>query len=87
MPYKVKLHPRAKEYIEKTNEKQRIKKSLKKLKKDPFRSRAKADIKKLKGKNKDIYRLRVGNHRFEYFVEDNTVWVDEAFKRERGYRN
>ena len=33
-----------------------------------------------------MYRLRVGDHRFEYFVDEGKVWIDNAFKRERGYR-
>ncbi len=56
------------------------------LKDDPFRPRPGADIKRLKGKNKTLYRLRVGDYRFEYFVEGNIVYVVEAFKRSRGYR-
>jgi len=30
--------------------------------------------------------LRVGDHRFEYFIEDGRIWIDEAFRRGRGYR-
>ncbi len=44
------------------------------------------EMKKLKGKRHDMYRLRVGPHRFEYIVEDEKIWVDDAFYRERGYR-
>ena len=43
------------------------------------------DIKKLKGKTHDVYRLRIGEHRFVYFVDDEIVWVQNAFRRERGY--
>ncbi len=56
------------------------------LKRDPFKPRPGADIKKLKGRDKTLYRLRVGDYRFEYFVEGNTVYVVVAFKRGRGYR-
>ena len=51
------------------------------LKVDPFTSRSRG-TKKLKGKKKTMY-LRVGDFRFEYFVEENTVYVVEAFRRER----
>jgi len=33
-----------------------------------------------------MYRLRIGDYRFEYFVEEKTIYVVEAFRRERGYR-
>ncbi len=54
------------------------------LKADPFKPRSGVDIKKLKGRDKTLYRLRVGDYRFEYFVEGNTIYV--VFKRERDYR-
>jgi len=44
------------------------------------------DIKRLKGRDRSMYRLRVGDFRFEYFVEGNTAYVVDAFRRERGYR-
>jgi len=44
------------------------------------------DIKKLKGKKRDMFRLRAGGHRFEYFIEDRVIWIVDAFKRGRGYR-
>ncbi|MBI4170767.1 MAG: hypothetical protein HY514_03665 [Candidatus Aenigmarchaeota archaeon] len=28
-----------------------------------------------------LYRLRVGDYRFEYFVENSIVWVVKAFSR------
>ena len=45
-------------------------------------------IKKLSGTKgrQDLYRLRIGNYRFIYAVEENTVWVTDAFARGRGYR-
>ena len=80
------IHPRVQKYINETGEKTRIKKNLKRLVDDPYNLRPKVDIKKFKGKKHDMYRLRVGDHRFEYFVEDETIWIDEAFHRRRGYR-
>jgi len=56
------------------------------LKNDPFTPRPRTDIKKLGGRNKTMYRLRVGDYRFEYFVDGKTVYVVEGFRRERGYR-
>ncbi|MEF8874140.1 MAG: type II toxin-antitoxin system RelE/ParE family toxin [Candidatus Thermoplasmatota archaeon] len=69
-----------------SDEKERLVEHLKKLADDPYTSRNGADIKKLKGKKHDMYRLRIGEHRFKYFVEEGKVWVDEAFRRVRGYR-
>lgn len=83
---KVVIHPRVQKYIESSGEEDRLIQHLKKLSEDPFRSRSGVDIKKLKGKQHDMYRLRVGEHRFEYFVEEGRVWMDEAFRRGRGYR-
>lgn len=85
---RVKIHPRVKKYLQGLPKKERksVKEKLKKLGDDPFKPRPKVDIKKLKGKKHDLYRLRAGSHRFEYFVEEETVWIDEAFRRGRGYR-
>ncbi len=82
----VSIHPRVKKYLDDSGEKERLISHLKNLGEDPFNSRSGVDIKKLGGKKHDMYRLKVGIHRFEYFVEDKTVWVDEAFARGRGYR-
>ncbi|MFB6245419.1 MAG: type II toxin-antitoxin system RelE/ParE family toxin [Candidatus Nanohaloarchaea archaeon] len=84
----MRLHPDIRDYLDelKYSDTDRSENSLKKLGEDPYRSRPKCDIKKLKGKDKEMYRLWIGDHRFEYFVEDNKVWVIEAFRRGRGYR-
>lgn len=80
------IHPRVKKFITESGDKERIKKLLKKLAKDPYISKNNIDIKKLKGKKHDLYRLRLGNYRFEYFIDEEKIWIDNAFKRERGYR-
>lgn len=64
----------------------RLKEHLAKLIEDPYKPRSGVDIKKLKGKYHYLYRLRVGDHRFEYFVEEDIIWIEKAFKREKGYR-
>ena len=69
----VRVHPHVKRYLDDSGEKERIKESMKKLGEDSFTTRSGADIKRLKGKSHDLYRLRVGEHRFEYFVEDEIV--------------
>ena len=84
----VRLHPDVRSYLDdlEDSDTERCEDSLKRLADEPYRSRPKCDIKKLKGKDKEMYRLKVGDHRFEYFVEDNKVWIVEAFRRGRGYR-
>jgi len=83
---RVSIHPRVKKYLDESGEKERLKEHLIELAKDPYTPRSSADIKKMKGKKHELYRLRIGEHRFEYFVEEGTVWIERAFKRGRGYR-
>ena len=64
----------------------RIISALKTLEDDPFHSRSGTDIKKLSHTEPTKYRLRVGNYRIIYTVEEKTIKVIEVFKRERGYR-
>lgn len=80
------VHPRVKKYIQGTGEKERIKESLRKLADDPYNKLGGLDIRKMRGKEHDMFRLRVGDHRFEYFIEDDRIWIDEGFRRGRGYR-
>lgn len=80
------LHPDVKEYINKLEDKENIKKHFKKLKEEPYNVDGSLDVKKLKGKKQNMYRFRVGNHRFEYFVDNQKIWVTKAFKRGKGYR-
>ena len=80
------IHPRVQKYITESGEKETLKKYLKRLADDPYNSRSGVNIKKLRGKKHNMYRLRVGDHRFEYFVEEGKIWIDNAFKRGRGYR-
>lgn len=86
--FSVLIHPDVAKFLDKLPEKERKRcvNALRMLREDPFSSRSSADIKKLKGRDKTLYRLRVGDYRFEYFVEENTVYVIDAFRRERGYR-
>ena len=81
----VMMHPRVQKYLEDSGAKDRIIKHLEKLADDPYNSRSGVDIRKLKGKKHDMYRLRVGEHRFEYFVDDGKIWIDNAFRRGKGY--
>ena len=81
----VMIHPQVQRYLDDSGAKERFIKHLEKLVDDPYNSRSGVDIKKLKGKKHDMYRLRVGDHRFEYFVDEGKIWIDNVFKRGRGY--
>ncbi len=86
--FSVLIHPDVAKFLDKLSkeDRRRCVEALRRLKEDPFTPRPGADIKKLKGRDKTMYRLRVGDFRFEYFVEGNTVYVVEAFRRSKGYR-
>ena len=86
MSYSVSFLPRAEKYLVKLDEKayEQIEEHIEGLKKDPYRRRPLANIKKLGGfKSPPMYRLRVGRHRLEYFVEEETktICVTDAFLR------
>lgn len=90
MSYQIMFHPGAAKFLEKLEEqlKNRIKDAARQLEQDPFQSRSGADIKKLKGTKgrHDLFRLRVGDYRLIYAVENETVWITEIFSRGRGYK-
>lgn len=79
MNFEIRLHPDAVKFLVDLNPetKGRLKSGIKSLETDPFKSRSRSDIKKLKGTKKrdDLYRLRVGDNRVIYAVEENTVFV------------
>jgi mRNA interferase RelE/StbE len=89
MNFDVRLHPDAVKFLLDLDEdtKERIKAGLKNLQANPFKSHSRSGIKKLKGtkKREDLYRLRVGDYRVIYTVENNTVFVLEIIPREKGY--
>ena len=63
----------------------RIKRALTELEDDPFRPRPKADIKRLKGPDRDYYRLRIGDYRAIYVVEGQRVLVAKILLRSKAY--
>ena len=65
---------------------ERIRTELKELENDPFQPRPKADIKKLHKMSKhQFYRMRVGNYRVIYAVENADVKVIRIIPRGKGY--
>jgi len=87
MTYDIRLHPNVDKFLDNLNESERARclQNLDTLKENPFISRSGTDIKKLKGKLHDLYRLRIGDFRFEYFVESNTIWIVRGFRRGKDY--
>jgi len=89
MIFEIKVHPDAVKFLTDLSPetKERLKSGMKNLEIDPFKSRPHADIKKLKGTKKrdDLYRLRVGDYRVIYTVENNIVFILEIIPREKGY--
>ena len=65
----------------------RIKTSLKALETDPLLSRSGSDIKKLKiNKNPPLFRLRIGDYRAVYFIQEDKVLITKIFHRKKGYK-
>ncbi|HEX9709536.1 MAG TPA: type II toxin-antitoxin system RelE/ParE family toxin [Candidatus Thermoplasmatota archaeon] len=66
-------------------EEARLRRGLTQLETEPFRRRSGADIKKLRGAEPPLYRLRVGDWRALYFVEGTRVMVTSIRRREGAY--
>jgi mRNA interferase RelE/StbE len=74
MNYKIELSKRSFKYLDKLdqNTKKRISNQFKILSENPRNSEL--DIKKLKG-DSSLYRLRVGNYRILYSIEDHKLII------------
>ena len=66
--------------------KNRILKGLSELAEDPTTTRPKADIRKLRARGYNLFRLRIGIYRVIYAVENNDVLVTDIIHRSRAYR-
>lgn len=91
MSFTVMLSPDAQKYLDSLDKKRinNIKKHLRELEKDPFRPRAACDIDIVAGSGRPpMYRLRMGEFRAMYFVEEQAVFVTDLFpkKRDSAYR-
>jgi mRNA-degrading endonuclease RelE of RelBE toxin-antitoxin system len=83
MAFRIAISPQAKKYMKSLakDDSRMIKEHINELKKDPFTPRSQCDIIKEKGKRPPLYRLRVGKHRAEYFIEGDTVFISKMFPR------
>jgi mRNA interferase RelE/StbE len=91
MPFIVMLSPDARKYLDSLDKKRagNIRKHLKELEKDPFKPRAACDIDIVAGSGRPpMYRLRMGEFRAVYFVEEQAIYVTGLFpkKRDSAYR-
>jgi mRNA interferase RelE/StbE len=81
------IHESAEKFLNKLDKKAQdnIKESLKKLSINPYSKNL--DIKKLRGiKNRpDLFRLRAGDYRAIYFIQEGEIRITEIMQRERGY--
>jgi len=86
MNYRVCLHRNAAKFLNALDQetKNRLKEGLGKLKSDPLDN----DVKKLKGTKgrQDLYRLRIGDYRAVFAIENDIVYILEIIPRELGYK-
>jgi len=89
MRYEVKLHREVVKTLSRMSPelRSRIIRALRSLRRDPFHSRSGVDIARLSGTKgrQDLFRLRVGDYRAIYAVEDDIVYVTDLFHREKDY--
>jgi mRNA interferase RelE/StbE len=88
MPFIVMLSPDAQKYLDDLDKKRagNIKKHLKELEKDPFKPRAACDIDIVAGSGRPpMYRLRMGEFRAVFFVEEQVVFVTDLFPKKRDF--
>ena len=90
MSYQILISTTFQKQLEKLDDqlKKSVKDSLEELEEDPYEPRSGADIKKLSGTDPTKYRLRIGDYRVIYTVDesDKAVKVIEGLKRGKGYR-
>ncbi len=81
------LHEQAEKFLGALDKKVQlsIREHSKTLSTDPYSKRL--DTKKLKGINRkpDLFRLRVGEYRIIYFVQEGRILVTDIIRREIGY--
>jgi len=81
--FKVAISPRAQKYMKSLDkdDARAIKDHINVLRLDPYTPRPQCDILKEKGKRPPLYRLRIGDHRIEYFIEGDTIFISKMFQR------
>lgn len=90
MPYQILIHKKAQDFFTKQQEKvkKHLKATIRELAEDPHISRPKADIKKLSGTKgrEDAYRIRTGDYRIVYSIENKKIYITTIFHRGKDYQ-
>jgi len=86
MNYEIVILRKAEKYLVKLDQENYdlIEEAVAELRRSPYQKRPRVDIRKLAGfKSPFMYRLRIGKHRLEYFVDEyqKTIYVIDAFHR------
>ena len=83
MAFKVAISQRAQKYMKSLDkdDARMIKDHINELRHDPYTPRPQCDIIREKGKRPPLYRMRIGRHRAEYFIEGDTVFISKMFPR------
>ncbi|MDD4094599.1 MAG: hypothetical protein PHF94_08285 [Methanothrix sp.] len=83
MAFKVAISSQARKYMKSLDkpDARMIKAHINDLRQDPYTPRPQCDIIREKGKRPPLYRLRVGRHRTEFFIEGDTIFISKMFPR------
>lgn len=81
--FNAEISPQAKKYFKHLDKQDQrmIRDHITELRRDPYTPRPQCDIIKEKGKRPPLYRMRIGRHRLEYFIEENTIFITSMFPR------
>jgi mRNA interferase RelE/StbE len=86
----VRIHPDAMKYLDGLDKRvrERILNKLRSLKGRDITFLSGLDLKKMKGtkKRKDLLRLRIGEYRIMFDIEDDIIWVTEIISRGNDYQ-
>jgi mRNA interferase RelE/StbE len=84
VPYTILLNKKIKKFIENIEERDRLKLRLQMLSENPISE----DSKRIKGKYRNLFRVRVGDFRMLYHIDHNSkeILVVKIDKRSRVYR-
>jgi mRNA interferase RelE/StbE len=87
MTYEIFIHREPNKILRSLDSKtqERIKAKLHYLREDPYHERCGVDIKRIKGTNPVLRRLRVGDYRVIYAVEDSAIWITGIIHRSKAY--
>lgn len=89
MKYEIRIHSNNAEHILNMLDlevKERLKDKIRVLQDFPKVKRSGADIKKIRNAKPEAYRLRIGDYRVIYIVENNIVWITEIMQRGKDYQ-